>query len=261
MSGNVRKRKKKNFNKIAFVSLFLIMEIIILSFVGSEKEENSTVETFSETVENTNENIIEKPQKEINSNVDEWNLMLVNKNNSIPDNYQVKTKIVEGNHKLDYRIIESAQRMLEDARKEGLNPIICSSFRSTEKQKALFNNKVNEYKRQGYSLNGAKEKASLWVAIPGTSEHEIGLALDIVSKKYQILDEKQEKTNEQQWLIENCNKYGFVLRYPTDKKEITQINYEPWHYRYVGVENAKFMTEKGYCLEEYIEYLKSFEEQ
>ena len=93
----------------------------------------------------------------------------------------------------------------------------------------------------------------------GTSEHEAGLALDIVASNYQELNEEQEKTPVQKWLMENCHKYGFVLRYPTEKKDITKINYEPWHYRYVGVKNATFMKEKNLCLEEYIEYLKNYD--
>lgn len=253
--------KKKNYNKIIFVSIFLILEIVIIGLIEKNKRDKDIQMAFSDLEEN---NIVveennQKLQKEIDSSISDWNLILVNKDKLIPDDYQVKAEIVEGNHKTDYRIVENVKNMLSDARKAGLNPIICSSYRSTAKQKTLFNNKLNEYKKKGYSVEAATEKASLWVAVPGTSEHEIGLALDIVSKKYQLLDEKQEETAEQQWLMEHCNEYGFVLRYPTDKKEITQINYEPWHYRYVGVDNAKFMTEKGYCLEEYIEYLKSFE--
>ena len=107
----------------------------------------------------------------------------------------------------------------------------------------------------------AEEEAAKWVTIPGTSEHEIGLALDIVDKSYQLLDSKQEETKAQKWLLSHCSDYGFVLRYPKDKTEITQIDYEPWHYRYVGVQNAKFMEEKGYCLEEFIQYLNSFNAQ
>ena len=150
--------------------------------------------------------------------------------------------------------------MLADARKEGLSPLICSSYRTNAKQQKLYNNKVREYERWGCGSEEAEELASYWVAIPGTGEHETGMAVDIVSSDYQILDEKQEQTEVQKWLIENSYKYGFALRYPTDKKDITMINYEPWHYRYVGVDNATYMKEHDMCLEEYIEYLKQFEE-
>ena len=148
--------------------------------------------------------------------------------------------------------------MITDARKEGLLPIICSAYRTTEYQTNLFNKKVKEYRKNGYSQKNAEEQASLWVTIPGTSEHELGLAVDIVGKNYQILDEKQENTDVQKWLMEHCYEYGFILRYPTDKKDITKINYEPWHYRYVGVKDAMLIKEKGICLEEYIEFLKEY---
>ena len=160
---------------------------------------------------------------------------------------------------VDKRIAENLKNMLQDARKQGLDPIICSSYRTNSKQVQLYNNKVREYKRQGYNSQKAEELASFWVAIPGTGEHETGLAVDIVSRKYQILDEEQEETKEQEWLIENSYKYGFILRYPTEKKALTMINYEPWHYRYVGIENAKYIKENDMCLEEYINYLKEKE--
>lgn len=234
---------------------------IINTFMNIRKQEyNEVVEVVAEPMEeNTIKELEVQPQKEIASNINDWNLILVNKDNPIPDNYKPEVTIVEENFKVDTRIKDAALQMLTNARNQGLSPVICSAYREPDYQKMLFNKKVKEYKRQGYSQSIAEEQAALWVTIPGTSEHEIGLSLDIVSDEYQILDEKQESTDVQKWLMEHCYEYGFILRYPTNKKDITKINYEPWHYRYVGVENAMFMKEKGFCLEEYIEYLKSFE--
>lgn len=143
--------------------------------------------------------------------------------------------------------------MMDDARLQGLSPTICSSFRTMDKQKTLYNNKVQTYLSQGYSKEQAEIEAAKWIAFPGTSEHQTGLAVDIVSHNYQSLDREQENTPEQKWLMENSYKYGFVLRYPEDKSDITGINYEPWHYRYVGVDAAKKIYEGGICLEEYLE--------
>lgn len=145
--------------------------------------------------------------------------------------------------------------MLADARASGINPEICSAYRSTKYQTTLYNNKINEYLRKGFNREQATEQASKWVTTPGTSEHEIGLSLDIIDNNYQILDENQENTPVQKWLMEHCYEYGFILRYPTEKRDITKINYEPWHYRYVGVKDAMIIKEKGYCLEKYIEYI------
>ena len=89
------------------------------------------------------------------------------------------------------------------------------------------------------------------MAIPGTSEHQLGLAVDIVDLRYQVLDAGQEDTATQQWLMQNSWKYGFILRYPQDKSAITGIIYEPWHWRYLGPENARTVKESGLCLEEF----------
>ena len=263
---NKKEKRKKNkkivFSKILFIVIFLV--IIIFSISKTNKTHNDSIEAYSSDIleENNITNEItdnNKQEKEINSNTTDWNLILVNKDNPIPEGYTVNTVKIEDRWEVDNRIKEAAEQMLKDARKEGLDPIICSAYRTSQYQKNLFNKKIQEYRKKGYSQEKAKEQASLWVTIPGTSEHEIGLSLDIVGRSYQILDEKQEKTKIQKWLMEHCTEYGFVLRYPTDKKDITKINYEPRHYRYVGVENAKFMKEKEICLEEYIEYLKNFE--
>ena len=199
-------------------------------------------------------NIIELSQS---TNLNSWQLLLVNKNNKIPENFDVELETVQKNHKVDKRIVSSLNQMLSDAKLQGLSPVICSSYRTNSKQTQLYNNKVKQYTDYGYSTSEAEELASYWVTLPGTSEHETGLAVDIVSKSYQKLDERQEKTAEQKWLMENSYKYGFILRYPTDKKDITMINYEPWHYRYVGIESATYMKEHNLCLEEYIEYLNT----
>ncbi len=130
--------------------------------------------------------------------------------------------------------------------------VFMGDTRTNEKQERLFNNKIENYKAKGYSEEDAKKEAAKWVAVPGTSEHQLGLSVDIVSLNNQMLDESQEKTEEQKWLMKNSYKYGFILRYPSDKIEITGIGYEPWHYRYVGKEAAAEITQKGIALEEYL---------
>ncbi|QHI73962.1 D-alanyl-D-alanine carboxypeptidase family protein [Aminipila terrae] len=187
----------------------------------------------------------------INSRND-WNLILVNPWNKVPDNFGVELTKLKNGQSVDKRIYPELQEMLDAARGEGLSPVICSSFRTMEKQQYLFNNQVNKYVARGYSPEQARNEAAKWVAVPGTSEHQTGLAVDIVSTRYQSLDKKQEETAEQQWLMKNCYKYGFILRYPSDKGNFTGIGYEPWHYRYVGKEAAKQIMEKGICLEEYL---------
>ena len=273
----MRKIEGNGIRNIIHMNICLIMMILVVliltivyKYITYKKEVQASLEAsvnIEELYNTTNReeaNIKEeenKKEKDIESNTFDWELLLVNKNHKIPENYSMELEEVEFAHKVDKRIVEPLKKMLADARKEGLSPIICSSYRTNDKQKQLYNSKTMEYRREGYSLEDAEEMASYWVAIPGTGEHETGLAVDIVSENYQMLDEGQEKTQEQKWLIDNSYKYGFALRYPTDKKEITMINYEPWHYRYVGIENATYMKEHDMCLEEYIDYLKQFEEE
>lgn len=182
-----------------------------------------------------------------------WNLLLVNAQNQIPDSFSVEVSSLENGHAIDKRVYSSLQEMLYAARAEGLSPLICSSYRTNAKQESLFNNQVNQYLAKGYSKEDAALETASWVAAPGTSEHQTGLAVDIVASNYQILDEKQEDTAEQKWLMENSYKYGFILRYPLEKRNITGVNYEPWHYRYVGKDAAEKIYTKKICLEEYLE--------
>ena len=140
----------------------------------------------------------------------------------------------------------------DDCRKAGLHPIVCSGYRSKEKQQILFDEKCNEYLQQGYSRAEAHRAAEEWVALPGTSEHHLGMAVDIVAESYQFLDRRQEETAEQQWMMAHSWEYGFILRYPTGKSSLTGIQYEPWHYRYVGRAAAAYITQNHLCLEEYL---------
>lgn len=255
-------KKKRKIDLIKFIKTWTIIIVVIIivillgSKIESKKEDFPIVEsqeTSTTVVSNILTVALEGP--EIDSKTTDWNLILVNKENKIPEDYKFELQTIENDHKVDVRIVEPLKQMLADARKQGLRPFMCSSYRSNSTQITLFNQKTSQYKALGYGQQDAEEKASYWVTLPQTSEHEIGLAVDIVSANYQALNERQESTAVQKWLIEHCTDYGFILRYPTHKKEITKINYEPWHYRYVGIENAKFMKEKGFCLEEYIAYV------
>jgi D-alanyl-D-alanine carboxypeptidase len=183
-------------------------------------------------------------------------LILVNPWNALPSTYSVSLVEIENEQSVDKRCVSKLEEMLKDCRLAGCSPFICSSYRSYEKQERLYNNKVNKLMAKGYSESEAKKEAATVNAVPGTSEHQLGLAVDIVDKNYQELDEEQEDTAVQKWLMENSWKYGFILRYPNEKSEITGIIYEPWHYRYVGKEAAKEIYESGMCLEEYLESLK-----
>lgn len=182
----------------------------------------------------------------------DWKLTLVNATHPMAEGYRPQVSEIENNYYFDSRAVGELQQMLADGRKEGLDFWICSAYRTMEKQTDLYNNKVSRLQTEGLSYEDAYRQAGTVVAYPGTSEHNLGLAADIVAKDYQLLDDKQAETPEAKWLKENCWRYGFILRYPTDKTGETGIIFEPWHYRYVGKEAAREIMEQGICLEEYL---------
>lgn len=183
---------------------------------------------------------------------EEWNLILVNRWNPAPEDYELTLKKLNNNQSVDERCYPDLQDMIDACRAAGLTPVICSSYRTQEKQEELFEAKVKKWMAKGYDREEAEQEASNLVAIPGTSEHQVGLAVDIVDINNQNLNEAQEDTAVQKWLMEHSWEYGFILRYPSDKSELTGISYEPWHYRYVGKDVAREIYEQGICLEEYL---------
>lgn len=185
----------------------------------------------------------------------EWNLILVNKNHKIPYNYSPELIELSNGEKVDARIYPDLQKMFDDARAAGLQLFVRDGYRTGDEQKAIMNDKIAAYEAEGYSKKEAKALAKTYVAEPGTSEHELGLSVDINSE---ASGASQDAVYE--WLDENAYKYGFIKRYPADKTDITGIDNEPWHYRYVGYEAAKEMKEQNLCLEEYLKKGKSSED-
>lgn len=181
----------------------------------------------------------------------DWRLVLINKQHPIPEGYSFDFGIIKGNMKCDERIIEDLLLMMQAAKEEGINLEICSPYRDLNRQEFLFNKKIKIYMGQGMSYMEAYKLASQTVTVPGASEHQIGLALDIFCDTYKYLDEGFGDTEAGIWLAEHCSEYGFTLRYPRHKEYITSIEYEPWHFRYVGREAAAVMQEEDICLEEF----------
>lgn len=189
---------------------------------------------------------------------DDWKLILINKQHSIPDDYQVslgKISTIKGTMYCDERIIDDYLDMLKAAKEDNVKLEITSPYRDTQRQEYLFNRKIKAYMARGLSYIEAYQLSSQAVTVPGASEHQIGLALDIVTPAYRNLNEGFAETDAGLWLAENSYKYGFILRYPKGKEYITGIEYEPWHFRYVGVEAATVITERGITLEEFWEEL------
>jgi D-alanyl-D-alanine carboxypeptidase len=218
-----------------------------------ESMESSEVQEDSkETVPEEEE---EKPElEEPFADLDKSTILLVNKNNKLPDDYELVLKTLpDRTNKAAEEAYQPMCDMLKAARKDGMILEVCSSYRSVERQKELFEEDMHVLVRRGYSYLDAYDEVARQTMPPGYSEHSTGLAFDIVALDYQMLNEKQETTEENQWLREHCTEYGFILRYPKDKEDITGIDYESWHFRYVGVEIAEYIMDKGITLEEFLE--------
>lgn len=181
----------------------------------------------------------------------DWRLVLINKQHPIPDDYDFKLGTFTSGMRCDERVIEDLLLMMQAAKKDGLNLVVRSPYRTSDHQEDNFNDRIKSYMRQGLSYMEAYKATSRVITVPGCSEHEVGLALDITSDTYIPLLQGFADTEEGKWLDEHSYEYGFILRYPSGKEYITGIEYEPWHFRYVGREAAATMKEEGLCLEEF----------
>lgn len=256
--------KKRNRNKGPMILLFVIFLAAAVFFASSRgKRENisvalppegSGISERSMTEENTEEgnteggNTGEWDLEGDRENEEKWCLELVNRWNPMKtDGSEVETVTLSNGERVDTRIYPQLQSMFDAARQSGVYPIVASGFRTRSEQEEIYYEKISAYEAEGYSDAEAKEEAERWVAVPGTSEHQLGLAVDINADGiYSTGDQVYT------WLAENAHKFGFIYRYPSDKTEITGVANEPWHYRYVGVTAAGEIHRQGICLEEYL---------
>ena len=254
---------KKN-KKTLFYIICIVLALILLSaalLLGYREGVRKGTETESKKAEK----IIQEKEKQNNqltARIEEmnrkgkeerpWNLTLVNQKNPMEEGYIPELETLYGYYKVDKRILQPLKEMLSAAEAEGLHPKVCSAYRSVEKQEQLYNTYMRNEVKKGKTYWEALEITAQTTAYPGESEHGLGLAVDIISPSYQVLDERQKDTPEAQWLLANCHKYGFILRFPPEKADVTGILYEPWHFRYVGVEDATKIMEMGITLEEYL---------
>lgn len=242
--------KKHTKNKKKQVIAIIVLVTITIIIITLNREKTTSFDNNNQNTVEVSEVFIEKATNDKKSLG--WELTLANADNKIPDNYEITLSNIDQYRQFDSRAIQYLQNMIEDVRKTGIQNIwVQSSYRSIEQQTEIYNRKVKYYEGQGKTKTEAKELTEKVIMIPGCSNHNLGLAVD-----FNNVNENFENTKAYKWLKENAEDYGFVLRYPKDKESITKITYEPWHWRYVGKENAKKMNELNMCLEEYVEYLE-----
>ena len=187
----------------------------------------------------------------------DYRLILVNKEYTMPNEISdLPLKNIGDGYRVQADMYDALVKMMDDAKAAGLPLYIVSGYRPIERSRVLYENKVQEYLNAGYSAEEAAVQAGMWIAPPGTSEHSTGLAVDLISADYytklpDLLPEFEE-FEEAKWMKEHCAEYGFILRFPKGKEDITKVVFEPWHFRYVGVEAATAIMEQGITLEEYL---------
>ena len=219
-------------------------------------EESSSASTDTESSDPSDKSDFVSSNKTDSFDKDAWYMLLANPDHPVPDGYTFEQATIYSagrNWVMDARCAEEMKAMIAAAKEDGVDLILCSTYRTIETQTKNFNNKVKEYMNKGYSEEDAKKVTATIIAVPGTSEHHTGMAADIVTPSYQRLNAGFDQTDAYKWLEAHCAEYGYVLRYRKDKTEITKIIYEPWHYRYVGKEAATIMMNEKLSFEEFLE--------
>lgn len=265
---NKKYRKKESPDKMKELRLILLLSAVfitiayiatipgnkraeLLTETSSSEASETTVQTTTSSPFETDENgaiiIGETTTEESFTPDNEWALYLINSEHPLPEDFHVESKYVQGTYEMDSRAANYMTAMIAAAKDDGIDIKVLSALRTIEYQQKLLDKEIESYKNDGYSDDEAYRLAVSGVAVPGESEHNAGLAADLCN-----LSENFENSDEFAWLDKHAHEYGFILRYPKGKQDITGIYYEPWHYRFVGIYHAKQIKESGLCLEEYI---------
>lgn len=219
------------------INLFLLVSVVFV-VACADNDTLNVNETYDVTKSKT-------LSEELGIDINDYMFLLANIDNSIGD-YTPELVEIENGRKFDKRAADYLKRFIGDAREAGLNVFLSSTYRGKYSQKMLYDRKVEQY---------GEEEAKTIVLPPGTSEHQTGLAADITDIYYEFKTKDIENTETFKWLNEHCQDYGFILRYPKDKEDITKVIYEPWHFRFVGEVAAKYIKEHNLCLEEFIDLI------
>ena len=250
-----QRRYREAMRNRIIAAAFLVLLIVGIIFIvkGCKDKKRAQEEQRQQAAEAlARQDEPQEPEPAKPSAADNELLTLVNPWNELPEDWQVDLVTLSNGLQIDRRCYDALQEMMDACREAGYEPLICSAYRTQETQQNLFDNKVAKLEAGGKSHDEAVQEAGTVVAVPGTSEHQLGLTVDVVDVNNQNLTEEQEKTPTQKWLMANSWRYGFIHRYPNSKSDITGIIYEPWHYRYVGKDAAQEIFNKGITLEEYL---------
>ena len=258
-STGTARRGIPNKTIFAWAGIVLIALLIILYFVFFGGKDGDVAPGTSGSVPSSTSQPADSTPPDASSAApvetiprDEWYMVLANRSSVLPGDFTVAETATVGEAVVDARIAEALRQMVNDAAAAGVKLKPTNGYRSIARQQELWDARVKTLMEGGLSQADAETKAIDYTSAPGTSDHNTGLGLDIVSEDHPAKDAGFAETAAAQWLAEHAADYGFILRYPSDKTEATGMDYEPWHYRYVGSEQAHKLTESGLCLEEYL---------
>ena len=258
-----RRRSKRN-RTLAYIRLLFGLVIVAAIVVGivlavhgsGDREPETAAVAVPAPVETTPEPAatpepgpapLQPPEVDLNS----WELRLVRIDQPLPAEFEPELMSVDNDQFFDARAGMHLQKMLADARAAGFTTFICSGYRSYDTQYYLYWQHVDQYVAEGMTKEEAEAATQLAVNYPGASEHQLGLAADVLEFQGQDMEPHIGGSGLMLWLEEHCADYGFIVRYPEDKTDITGIEYEPWHLRFVGP-CARFIMENDLCLEEFL---------
>ena len=243
---------KKKFIMFFTVLMFITIFIIFYIFIQIESANIENIGKESSLVINQAVSVKKKKLRidfSAWNRYCDWNLVVINNMNEVPEYFNLNLK-QHGDIEVDERIVSSLNEMVQEANKNGVKIWVSSGYRSKERQEKLFNKKLEEFLNAGMKKEEAEDKALKEISLPGCNEHILGLAVD-----FNAAGEEFCETKEYEWLQENSANYGFILRYPKEKEDITGRLFEPAHFRYVGEEHASKIKVQNLCLEEYVSNL------
>lgn len=249
------KKRKLNIKKVAILIAIVFIIVLRVRAINDKKTVETSADQPKAAQEEQNNPSEEQPEEKSKKEITDWRLTLANFENVLPEDFKVEVADIDSTRQFDARAIGYLNKMMNDMRKSGISNVwVQSAYRSIARQKELYDNSVQKYIKQGKTKEEAEKLTDEYINKPGSSDHNLGLAVD-----FNNVDNNFEDLKAFKWLKENAENYGFILRYPKDKENITKIAYESWHWRFVGEENAKKMNSLNMCLEEYIEYLQNQE--
>ncbi len=221
-----------------------------------KKPDNSDLAGYS-----GNANVATLTKKEVEAILNDPYMLLVNRDNLLDEDFAGIDLISYGDQKMNRVAGEAMQRLMAAGKQAGYNYVLYSGYRSYSRQYNNYYGKISSYENDGYSREEAVRLTNMYYAPPGASEHHTGLAADVcipsIVNKYACLHEDYEYTDEFKWFYEHAADYGFILRYRKGDESITGYNFEPWHFRYVGVDIATEIEKRDITLEEYVAELKA----